>query len=96
MNQTSFPFVAALPSIAAFEAHKRKYPHVKPALVKAAFQLRQAFGVCLDIHAVYSLACKTGGIACSRDYLPAYAREIEAEHGHEGIIFNTRSSRYDA
>lgn len=87
------PFVEALPPLAAFEAHKRAHPDVKPALIKAARLAKEAFGVCLDIHAVYSIACEVLRISCSRDWLPAYAREIEAEC--DDITFTTRPCRYD-
>ena len=95
-TQTLMPFFEPLSEGAAFAAYKQRHPEVKAALIAAARHAKERLGVCLDIHAVYSIACEVFGLSCSRDWLPAYAREIAAELHGEGITFKTRPSCYDA
>jgi hypothetical protein len=92
-HQALLSFIEALPPLAAFEAHKHAHPEVKPALIEAARIATAQFGGC-DIHTAYGIAKRLhAALHCSRDWLPAYAREIEAEC--EDIGFTKRKSRYD-
>lgn len=76
----------------AFEAFKRRRPDVKPALIKAARAIKAAHGVECDIHTAYGLATELYDLKCCRSWLPAFAREIEAE---TELRFSTRPSAFD-
>ncbi len=74
----------------AFEAFEASRPEIKPALIKAARAIVEQFGGC-DIHTAYGIAKALCGITCSRDWLPAFARVIEAE---TELRFTTRPGRF--
>lgn len=93
-KQSLLAFMDTLPPLAAFEAHKHKHPEIKPALIEAARSVIAEHGGC-DIHTAYGIARQRNpGLHCSRDWLPAYAREIAEEC--EDITFTKRPSRFDA
>ena len=95
-SQSLMPFCAPMSASAAFEAHKQKHPDAKGALIEAARIAARQFGGC-DIHMAYGIAKRLHPrLHFSRDWLPAYAREIAAELRGEGITFKTRPSCYDA
>jgi hypothetical protein len=86
------PFPDEPTPLQAFEVFKASRPEIKPALIKAARAIKQAFEVECDIHTAYGLAAELYGLTCGRDWLPAFAREIEAE---TELRFKTRPSRFD-
>lgn len=76
----------------AFEVFEVGRPEIKPALIKAARAIKEAFGVECDIHTSYGLAAELYGLTCCRSWLPAFAREIEME---TELRFSKRTSRFD-
>ena len=92
--QTEFPFNDESLPLARFDAYKLKHPQAKALLITAARLALKSFGRC-SIHLAYELAAIRYGLRCSRDWLPAYAREIAAECNDLRTIFKTRPSRFD-
>lgn len=94
-KQLNLGFWDAVPVLAAFDAHKLRCPQVKIALVESARWIALQMGNCkrMDIHGLYWLARVRHGIRCSRNFLPGYAREIEAEHAE--LRFPRRLCRFD-
>lgn len=89
----SAPLLPGEPTpLEAFEAFKLARSDVKPALIKAARAIKAAFLVECDIHTAYGLAAELYGLKCGRSWLPAFAREIEAE---TELRFSTRTSVFD-
>lgn len=76
----------------SYDAYKRRRPDVKDKLILAARELKTAHGVECDIHTAYGLATELYSLKCCRSWLPAFAREIEAE---TELRFSTRTSRFD-
>ncbi len=81
-----------LSPLEAFEAFKRRRSDVKPKLIKAARAIKAAFLVECDIHTAYGLAVELYELKCCRSWLPAFAREIEAE---TELRFSKRPSAFD-
>lgn len=92
MNGEELPLSGEPTPLETFEAYKRRYPDVKSKLIQAALEIKRAFGVECDIHTAYGLATELYGLKCSRTWLPAFAREIEAE---TDLRFSKRTSRFD-
>ena len=92
--QTEFPFDDEPPPLARFDAYKLKHPQTKAVLIKAARLALKLFGQC-SIHLAYELAAIFYGLHCSRDWLPAFAREIARECDDLRTLFKTRPSRFD-
>lgn len=92
MSQELLPLPGEPSPLESFDAFKRRRPDVKSRLIQAAREIKRAFGVECDIHTAYGLATELYGIKCSRSWLPAFVREIEAE---TDLRFSTRTSRFD-
>lgn len=92
MNQEPLLLSGEPTPLESFDAFKRRRPDVKGKLIQAARELKQAHGVECDIHTVYGLATELYDLKCCRSWLPAFAREIEAE---TELRFSTRTSRFD-
>jgi hypothetical protein len=86
------PFLDEPTPLQAFEVFRASRPEIKPLLIEAARALKKAFGVECDIHTSYGLATALYGLTCGRDWLPAFAREIEAE---TELRFTMKPSRFD-
>jgi hypothetical protein len=94
-NTVSAPRIPSLASLPLIEAYKmliQHRPEVKPKLICAARDLRDAFGVECDIHTAYGLAMERDGLKCGRSWLPAFVRDIEAE---TELRFSKRTSVFD-
>ena len=90
---TSDEFLPGEPSpLSSYDAFKRNHPWVKLMLIAAARLVRDRLGFECDIHTAYCVATEAFGLKCSRTWLPAYAREIEAE---TELRFSTRTSQFD-
>lgn len=92
--QTEFPFNDEPLPLAQFDAYKLKHPQAKTLLISAARLALKLLGQC-SIYLAYDLAVIRYGLHCSRDWLPAYSREIAAECKDLRTIFKTRPSRFD-
>lgn len=92
MSQEPLPLPGEPSPLESFDAFKRRRPDVKSRLIQAAREIKAAFGVECDIHTAYGLATELYGLKCCRSWLPAFAREIEAE---TDLRFSTRTSRFD-
>lgn len=92
MSQELLPLPGEPSPLESFDAFKRRHPNVKCRLIQAAREIKKAFGVECDIHTAYGLATELYGISCSRSWLPAFSREIEAE---TELRFSKRTSCFD-
>lgn len=92
MSQELLPLPGEPSPLESFDAFKRRHPNVKYRLIQAAREIKKAFGVECDIHTAYGLATELYSISCSRSWLPAFAREIEAE---TELRFSKRTSCFD-
>ncbi len=88
------PLLPGEPSpLDTFEIYRKRRPDVMGKLVKAARDIKRAFGVECDIHTAYGVATARYDLKCSRDWLPAFVREIEVE---TELRFSKRKCRFDA
>lgn len=92
MSQEPLPLPDEPTPLESFDLFKRRRPEVKDKLILAARELKKAHGVECDVHTAYGLATELYSLKCCRSWLPALAREIEAE---TELHFSTRTSRFD-